>query len=75
MITDRRRIANKLARIKGFILNAPAKGKTVEDYRADYAAAADVDRLRIAAKFDPEWKWMGFESEVEWARWYIGGVS
>lgn len=37
--------------------------------------AADVDRLRIAAKYDPDWKWMGWESEIEWARYWAGGVS
>ena len=67
MIRDRRRIANKLERVQNYILNCPelylSLGGAVK-----YAAAEEVDRLRCAAKFDPQWKWEGFVSELAWAK-------
>lgn len=73
MITCRRRIANKLKRIKNHILNEPGQGQMpVEEHHARYEAVAVLDRLRCSALYDPEWKWQGFESEVAWARNYLG---
>jgi hypothetical protein len=73
MITCRRRIANKLKRVKNFILNEPRQAHmSVEEHHARYDAVAALDRLRISALYDPDWKWQGFESEVAWARNYLG---
>ena len=58
MIRDRRRIANKLHRIQ----------KYLQDTRAPYEAVVEVDQLRRQAKYDPQWKWEGFESEIAWAK-------
>ena len=59
MIKDRRRIANKLFRIQLYLkAQTPVVWEAVED----------VDRLRRAASYDPQWKREGFESEAAWAK-------
>lgn len=63
MIRDRIRIAAKLGRIAEHIRHRVGFRQP-----SDYLALGQVERLRVSAKYDPEWKWLGFATEIKWAR-------
>lgn len=63
MITDRRRISNMLLRIEEHI-----RHRVGFQEPSDYQAITDVRQLSFNARTQPQWKWAGFESEIEWVR-------
>lgn len=63
MIRDRKRIAAKLRRIEDHIRHRVGFRQP-----SDYLALGEVARRLVSAEHDPEWKWLGFATEIDWAR-------